>query len=83
MINELEDLKNRVKEFLEGQPNYSQKPIEKLEVTQEDEHNVSVLYGDNLWVGIAGLGNNTEQAYDDFVASWKRLKGFEWFEKNR
>ena len=56
MINELEDLKNKSENFWEDQPNYSQKPIRKLEVTQEDEHNITVIYGDNLWVGIAGLG---------------------------
>jgi hypothetical protein len=72
-----------VREFLEGQPDYSQKPIEKLEVAQEDEQNVSVIYGDNLFAGIVCLGSNTDQAYDDFVASWKRLKRFEWIEKNR
>ena len=83
MTNDFEALKNRVREFLEGQPDYSQKPIEKLEVDQEDEHTVSVVYGDNPWAGIAGLGANIDQAYDDFVTNWKRLKGFEWIEKNR
>lgn len=83
MSHDFEVLKNRVQEFLEGQPDYSQKPIEKLEVTQGDEQDVTVIYGDNLWAGIAGLGSNTDQAYDDFVTNWKRLKGFEWIEKNR
>ena len=83
MINEFETLKNKVREFLEIQPGYSQKRIEKLEVIQDDEENISIIYGDNLWAGIEGLGNNSDKAFDDFKANWERLKGFEWIEKNK
>ena len=42
-----------------------------------------VIYGDNLWSGIAGTGETPDLAYSDFLRSWDRYKGFEWIDKNR
>jgi hypothetical protein len=41
-----------------------------------------MIYGNNLWSGIAGNGYTPDLTYNDFV-SWNRYRGFEWTEKNR
>ena len=83
MSDKKEDLKRRVLEFVKGQPGYDEKKHEKLDAFCEDKNTYMVIYGDNLWSGIAGTGDTPDLAYSDFVRSWERYKGFEWIDKNR
>ena len=75
-------LRKKVLGFIEAQPGYLQQKQEKLWLNFEKEGFI-IIYGTNEIIGIWGFGYSIDSAYDDFVKSWIRLKGFEWIEKNK
>ena len=83
MSDKKEALKRRVLEFVKAQAGYDEKKHEKLDAFCEDKDTYMVIYGENLWSGIAGTGITPDLAYNDFIRSWERYKGFDWIEKNR
>jgi hypothetical protein len=83
MKDEKEKLKQRVLEFVKTQKGYNEKNYEKLQAFCENKKTYCVIYGEGLQTGIAGYGDTTELAFDDFVRSWNQFNGFEWINKNK
>jgi hypothetical protein len=83
MNENLDELKNKVLSFLEGQPGFELYKNEELRAFREDRKDLGVIFGRNLQAGIAGFGEDVDKTYDDFVHSWKEFHGFEWLNQNR
>jgi len=66
--NKRERLKEKVEAFLKQDGNYdTAQPI----IVVCDERNIySILYGQDLAVGIAGFGKTAETAFNDFKGNW-------------
>lgn len=77
-----EELKERVLAFIEAQPGYDADEVEEIKVACVKD-TWSILYGETLETGIAGIGDSPEDAFDDFLVKWKFFKGFEWIKKTK
>lgn len=75
-------LKQKVLDFVKAQNGYDPAKPEKLDAFDEVD-DLAVVYGEDIAVGIAGIGPTVDEAYQAFVRSWNDLNGFEWMEKGR
>ena len=78
-----EELKERVLAFIESQPGYDADNVAEITIGNKQKGMWSILYGENIETGIAGLGDSPEDAFDDFVVKWNFFKGFEWIKKSK
>jgi hypothetical protein len=78
-----EELKERVLKFIEEQPGYDADNVEEVKVSSNYMGTWSIVYGESLALGIAGIGDSPEDAFDDFVVKWRFFKGFEWLRKTK
>lgn len=77
-----QELKKKVSEFARVQPGYNKKHPEKIRVF-DNENSLRIIFGEDEMAGFLGFGDTPDVAYESFIKSWKRLKGFAWVEKNR
>jgi hypothetical protein len=78
-----EELKERVLKFIEAQPGYDADQVEEITVKYNHMDTWSIVYGESMALGIAGIGDSPEDAFDDFVIKWRFFKGFEWIRKTK
>jgi hypothetical protein len=83
MSKDLEQLKNKVRTFVQHQAGYELYKNENLTVWCDDTQTIAVVFGPDVQVGIAGFGSDVDAAYKDFERSWNELKGFEWIANNK
>jgi hypothetical protein len=76
-------LKERVLYFIGQQPRYNSETIEEIAVTNNDHANWCILYGESIDVGIVGMGETGDDAFDDFIKKWYLFKGFETDKENK
>jgi hypothetical protein len=66
--NKKNRLKEKVEEFLKRDGNYD--AAQPIIVVCDKGKLYSILYGQDLAVGIAGFGKTAEIAFNDFKANW-------------
>lgn len=77
------ELTTRVQAFLEQQPGYDRYASERLEVVDDGDPYLGVIFGIDMMKGLCGFGKSVDEAYKAFMRNWKELHGFEWIEKNK
>lgn len=79
-MHELKKLKEEVLTFVEQQEGYPGLH-ENIRAWAGGPEWI-VVYGENIEVGIAGVGTGPSEAYEDFLRNWSLLNGFARFRKD-
>lgn len=80
-IEELDNLKEGVLSFVEAQEGF--KGMHENVSAFAGDIEWVVIYGEDFQRGIGAVGLDAPDAYEAFVRTWYRLKGFDWIQKNR
>jgi hypothetical protein len=80
---EIPELRQRTLDFIRSEPGYDDIKNEAVSATCSESDDYFILVGGNVQDGIGGFGPTQNAAFTQFVESWKRYKGVEWFVKMR
>jgi hypothetical protein len=71
--NDKEELHEKVQQFLKRHNDFDDK--KNLSVVCDEGDSYYILYGEDIAVGVAGIGQNPEAAFKDFIDNWHRYRG--------